>query len=296
MSPKTGLPERLENWNIETVRDLAARGVYESDLFDLKAMIPRDEHGKHRLRKACAAFANSRGGYLVFGVANDKSSSPERRVVGIDASIDFPGEFGNFPGRCEPAVPWEFRHPALAVDPTRVVHIVFIAPSWKAPHAVADGDGWVFPKRTSGGTEPMSYSEVRQMFLGYYEKRLKLQLLKAELNQLSEMSGRITLAQSEDSDSSSFLPTLELRVLETVLSDTYSITHSYPDFLSRIAQLRPLVQTLNAHIETCRTNVAVHPQGGQQFRMGQRLTIESLKPQVRNLAADVLVELEKILR
>jgi hypothetical protein len=292
----SGLPERLDSWTIETVRDLAARGVYEGDLFDLKVMVPRDEPGKHRIRKACAAFANSKGGYLVFGVSDVKASPPAGRVVGIDASIDFPAEFGNFPGKCEPAVLWESRRPAIAVDPTRVVHVVFIASSWKAPHAVKDGDGWVFPKRTSGGTEPMSYSEVQQMFLGYYEKRLKLQLLKAELNQLSEMSGRITLARSEDFDSASFLPTLELRVLETVLSDTYSITHSYPEFLSCIAQLRPLVQTLNAHIETCRTFVAVHPQFGQRFRMGHGQTIESLKPQVKNLASDALVELEKILR
>src|SRR2546425_11113138 len=97
----SGLPERLESWNIETVRDLVARGVYEGDLFDLKLMVPRDEGGKHRLRKACAAFANSRGGYLVFGVSDDKALAPVERVVGIDASIDFPGEFGNFPGKCE---------------------------------------------------------------------------------------------------------------------------------------------------------------------------------------------------
>jgi hypothetical protein len=290
-----GLPERLEDWTIETVRDLAARGVYESDLFDLKAMIPRDNAGKHRLRKTCAGFANSRGGHLVFGVSDEKKSLPAGRVVGIEVSIDFPGQFGDFPGSCEPPVGWEFRTPALPVDSGRVVHVVYIAQSWRAPHAVADGDGWVFPKRTSSGTEPMSYSEVQQMFLGYYEKRLKLQLLKAEFAQLAEMSDRVVLAPSEEPLSSSFLPTLELRVLETVLSDTYSITYAHPQFISRITQLRSTVQTLNAIIEASRTSVAVHPQSGQQFRIGHRLSIESLKPQVKNLANEALTELGKIL-
>jgi len=67
------VPDRLEDWTIKRVEQLAARGVYESDSFDLKEMLPArpDDSGKFRLKKACAAFANSAGGFLVFGVTND---------------------------------------------------------------------------------------------------------------------------------------------------------------------------------------------------------------------------------
>jgi schlafen family protein len=290
------LPERLEDWTIQNVQDLALRGVFESDTFDLKEMLPSDDDGKHRLRKACAAFANSRGGFLIFGVSADKKLGPAERIVGIAASVDFPGQFAGFPAKCEPPVYWDFRNPALPIDASRVIHVVFIPHSWKAPHAVAEGGGWIFPKRASGGTEPMSYSEVQQMFLGYYEKRLKLQLLRAELVQLAEASDRILPSQSEDEWSTSHLPTLELRVIETVLADTYSITHSCPQFLSCLVQLRPWVQSLNGYVDTIRTSVAVHPTAGQ-FRMATYApTVHSLKSQVRNLATQAVTELDKILK
>lgn len=292
------IPDRLGDWTIEHVRGLAMRGVYESDVFDLKAMLPQrgDENGKHRLRKSCAAFANTKGGFLVFGVSDDNTKPPVQRVVGIDASVNFPTEFGNFPASCEPTVEWEPRNPALAVGNVRLVHVVFIPQSWKAPHAVEDGDGWVFPKRTSKGTEPMSYAEVQQMFLGYYEKRLKLQLLRAELVQLAELSDRIGISSSEQAFVSSHLPTLDLQVIETVLSDTYSITHSHREFVNCIALLRPIVRSLNGYIDTIRMSVAVYPAGGQ-FRVNTYLsTVVALQSQLKNLATQAITELDKIFK
>jgi predicted HTH transcriptional regulator len=42
--------------------------------FDFKAMLPhsKDTEGKGRLRRDVAAFANSNGGFLVFGVKDNK--------------------------------------------------------------------------------------------------------------------------------------------------------------------------------------------------------------------------------
>jgi hypothetical protein len=142
----------------------------------------------------------------------------------------------------------------------------------------------------------MSYSEVQQMFLGYYEKRLKLQLLRAELVQLAGTSDRVFPSEKEDEWSTSHLPTLELRVIETILADTYSITHSYPQFLSCLDRLRPLVQSLNSYVDTIRTSVAVYPTGGQFRTTTYGPTVHILKSQVRNLATEAVGELDKILR
>jgi predicted HTH transcriptional regulator len=66
------LPDRLQDWTIRHVEQLVQRGVHENDQFDLKEMLPHpaDNAGKMRLKKTCAAFANSAGGYLIFGVAD----------------------------------------------------------------------------------------------------------------------------------------------------------------------------------------------------------------------------------
>ena len=47
------------------------------------------------------------------------------------------------------------------------------------------------PSGRTKGTEPMSNPEVQGMFLGYYEKRLKLQLLRAEPVQLVACQRRV---------------------------------------------------------------------------------------------------------
>jgi hypothetical protein len=178
--------------------------------------------------------------------------------------------------------------PALSLrGSNRLVHIVQISQSWKAPHAVADGDGWIFPKRTNNGTEPMSYSEVQAMFLGYYEKRLKLQLLRAELAQLSRAQTQIGLTESENRIYFSHLPTFELRVLETVLSDTYSVTHHYPSFVGNLEELRTKVRSLNSITETLRWAIAVYPDDG-------RRRIETYGSEIEKLANGAITEVDKI--
>lgn len=76
--------------------------MFESESLDYKEALPHpnDATGKDRLRHACCAFANSDGGFLVFGIANDKTKSPEDRLIGLDKNFDFPEQFGNYPRSC----------------------------------------------------------------------------------------------------------------------------------------------------------------------------------------------------
>ncbi len=103
----------------------------------------------------------------------------------------------------------------------------------------------------------MSYSEVQSMFLGYYEKRLKLQLLKAELDQISTDAEGMIIAPADNDGSLYGLPTIELRVLETILSDTYSITQSSGESLAAMAELRARARIVNNKVAVFRLEVAL---------------------------------------
>ena len=251
------IPETLDAWNIDDVQHLIDAGVYESDVFDFKEMLPdpRNDDAKFRLAKTCAAFANSGGGLLIFGVKDAGPSAD--RLVGVD-TVDFPAKFGNYPSNVSPSVDWNFRNPPLRLPSGRLVHVIHIPQSWKAPHAVEGNDqGLVSPKRTNKGNEVMSYSEVRSMYLGFYEKRLKLQLLKAEISQISSDATNMMVAP-EDNDGSVYnLPTIELRLLETVLSDTYSITQSSEEFISALNSLRAIARVLNNRVDVFRSQVVI---------------------------------------
>ena len=68
------IPQTLEDWTLESLTSLVERG-FESESFDLKERLPHpaSDKGKRRLRKEVAAFANSAGGFLIFGVADDRA-------------------------------------------------------------------------------------------------------------------------------------------------------------------------------------------------------------------------------
>lgn len=183
------LPKRLPDWTVQVALDLLRTGMFEQESFDFKETLPtaNDNRGKERLRRMCCAFANSEGGFLVFGISDDKTKRPEDRLIGLDNSLDFPEKFGNYPHTCSPSIYWAFQNPPLSLANGRVLHVVQIPKSWNGPHAQGSPDtGWRFVKRTNKGVEDMAIDEVRSAFLGYYEKKLKLQLLRSELISLQD--------------------------------------------------------------------------------------------------------------
>lgn len=242
------IPKTLDEWTVLAITDLLTKGTFESEEFDLKKMLPvaADADGKRRLRKACAAFANSQGGFLVFGISDDKKSAPNDRLVGIDPNLDFPERFGNFPKECVPSVEWTFRNPPIALSSGKVLHTVYVPRSWKAPHAVGSGnDGWDFPKQTNKGDEGMSMEEIRSAFLGFYEKRLGLQLLRGELTSLRNSASGASITALDEIESKYSLVTFDVRVIESLIGDTYSITATATDLIATLSELRQEVLVAN---------------------------------------------------
>jgi len=242
------VPSTLSEWTVEAILDLLIAGIHESEEFDFKESVPhaKDDSAKDRLRKSCAAFANSGGGFLVFGLADDRSMSPQDRFVGMDPTLDFPARFGDYPRYCAPSVYWRFRNPPLPVTSGRVIHVVEIPRSAKSPHAVGDANqGWMFPKRTNKGTEGMTIEEIRGAFLGFYEKRLRLQLLDAELSALEESAAAAYISNPEDVESKYSLVTLDIQTIESVVADTYPLTAGHTDLFLTLRELRLAVVVAN---------------------------------------------------
>lgn len=242
------IPKVLAEWSVDAIMGLMAAGIHESEEFDFKKMLPhsKDEDAKARLRAACCAFANGAGGYLVFGVDDDRTMKPANRLTGLDAAIDFPERFGNFPKLCSPSVHWTFQNPPISLASGSVIHIVHIPPSWKAPHGYGDAEqGWRFTKRTNKGTEGMSMEEVRSTFLGFYDKRLRLQLLEAELAALQESASGAFVSKPEEIEISYSLVTFSTQTIESVVADTYALTAGSGELLTALGQLRQAVIVAN---------------------------------------------------
>ncbi len=241
------IPKSLTEWSIPVITNLLVQGYYETEFFDFKEMLPhsKNEPEKTRLYKSCCAFANSSGGFLIFGVKDDRALSPKDRLVGIDQTRDLPELFGSYPKNCNPSIPWNFLNPPLPLGNGNVIHIFEIPRSWNAPHSFeVASNGRCFVKRTNKGNEPMSYEEIRMAFLQYYEKRLKLQLLQAELQNTRKHAEELLISAPLNQVKIG-LGEFSLTVIETVLADTYTILAGQQELLGHLGEIRNRCRVVN---------------------------------------------------
>jgi hypothetical protein len=239
------IPDNLDGWTLPVIESLLQQGVFESDRFDFKEMLPhaKDDVGKLRLAKTCAAFANSSGGFLVFGVKDDMGLTVSQRLAGLDPGEDLPGRFGSFPAIPEPSVAWNFRNPAIRLATGRLVHVVHIPASARRPHAIPDQGRWWFCKRTSKGTEAMSFEEVRDLFLDASRRRRELAWLRSKLEKILELQRTLSV---ESQDGRWTLDMLLSRFgpepMEPVLLSLFDLINAQPS----------LVSDLNDLVDCCR--------------------------------------------
>ena len=91
----------------------------------------------------------------------------------------------------------------------------------------------------------MTIEEIRTAFLSFYEKRLRLQLLDAELMALEESAQRAYIEEPDEIESKYSLITFETQTIEAVVADTYPLTAGHSELLATMRQLRQAVIVAN---------------------------------------------------
>ena len=240
------IPSTLNEWTLEKIREIADAGVIENDLFDLKADLQPADHQ----RKTVAAFANSAGGFLVFGVTN------ARLVEGV-ANVELARDFGNsLRDGIAPSVDFRFASSAHALPSGRLVYVVHVPRSTRGPHAVYVNNSWSFLKRTpSGSNDPMSYEEVRLAFQDTETRRTKLVLLSSELGHLRFLAQHLLNEVPENAPidglviDAAWATRYPTNVLDLLLGDAFSLVARTMDLWSALEALRAEVRHSNAMAE-----------------------------------------------
>lgn len=228
------LPATLQGWTLDAVRAVAELGINENDAFDFKADLQPADHQ----RKIVAAFANTRGGFLIFGV-NDT-----RTLEGV-TNAELPRDFG---GRLrtglEPSVEYQFA-PPLSLAGNRRIYVAEVPRSIRGPHSVRVNDMAVFLKRTpAGNNESMSYEEIRLAFQDTETRRAKLALLSSELAHIDWVAERLLAELPENLSTDGLVndwawmtryPTM---VIDTILGDAYSLVVDKTDLAVALTVVR----------------------------------------------------------
>ena len=238
------IPNSLDDWDYRLVENLVKDGLFETDKFDLKEDIPHksDRGCDERLEKSTCAFANTEGGYLLFGIKDDRSLSYKDRIVGIDSNRDFPREFGDKINNIEPHLYYTFRNPAISIpDTSNVIHVIKIDQSPERPHWTSKRE---FYFRTNKGNEPMSYQQVKDSFLGEEQRRQKLRLLFIELLANREQCPAM-ITDDEKAKEQYSLVTLDSGVLQSLLVDTYPMIIKNMELVRLLITIRERIRLMN---------------------------------------------------
>lgn len=190
------LPERLDEWKIETIKQILSSEDYERPEFEFKeALVQRGpddsaEDRRNRIRHCALAFANTLTGHLIFGVKDRENESELlKRLVGIE-----PGDhrvlFGELIKEAEPGVAFDTTPKLLPVPlhPGRGVLVVRIPHSPLRPHCLRG----VFHKRVhAGSVATMTRQEVLEAMLGTTDRLKRVALLRMELVAIRRVAGAL---------------------------------------------------------------------------------------------------------
>ncbi len=236
------IPAAVGEWSFDTTDKLAREGYLETDSYDFKTeLASRDPNHSKRLTATACAFANTRGGFIVFGV-KDLGSSDEDRVKGIAPDSDLAKDFGDKIRGASPNIHFDFSNPPIPLKGTdRVLFVVHIPPSADSPHITPEG---FFYYRTNEGNKLMSYEQIRDGFLRYEEKRTKIKLLYIELITI-EADAKSTVVTTPGSYS---LVSLDTSVLNSLLPDIYAMIQEDTELVKDLLQIRRMVSIMNNKI------------------------------------------------
>lgn len=275
-------PSRLEDWNITLVRELAGSDTSENDWYDLKVNL--QGQAEHQ-RKVVAAFANTQGGFLIFGVAND------RQVLGVQ-NPELPRDFGNkLTHGLNPSIAFRFSAPMSVPETTGSVWVCEVPRSQRAPHAVLLNDHWVFPRRTeSGSNVTLNVEEIRAAFEDSGQKRANLEFFRSELYRIRELAERQAGAAywgTRDFIGARY----NTARLEGVLPLIFSILSQNTWLVSHVDALRNSAQEADAWLSGVLPFVPLNE--WQHAELKRKVMDDAVR--VKNAAGNALAVLEKAL-
>jgi hypothetical protein len=247
LSAEELIPKKLEEWTYERIKVLVDNNVNESDIHDFKTDMPEGDG----LTVDCCAFANTKGGFIVLGI---RPKDMQIEIKGIENSSELRHRFGQ---KINAIPTTDFGLPKIINIPgsQKVLVIFYIPISPERPHIPTPVGKRVFWKRTNTGNEQMTYDEIRMNFQNYEERREKLKLLYLEL--LSNKQQLESMKVSEDSIEGSYsLVSLDSTIIDTLLSDVYSIIAKNSNLVNSLMDLRFEIRIINNKVKVYYTEIS----------------------------------------
>lgn len=156
----------LNEVDLNDLQLLVSNKVQEGSQLDYKLKLPEtNDKGKVDLLRDISAFANTSGGYLIYGI-KEKDGVADK-IIGVE-NLNFDNQKQYVENlvrtNIEPRlVGLEFHE--ITVDSSHTILIIKTPRSWNSPHVVSFVKHWRFYGRNSAGNYQMDVTQLKDSFI-----------------------------------------------------------------------------------------------------------------------------------
>jgi len=258
------IPKRLEDWAYDDIVRLAVSGRPEPERYDFKLTI-RSLEPKRATTLACG-FANTHGGFVIVGV--DQVGDHSWNAVGHAPDLAIATHL-NDKIKAEPHV--TVMGPRIIDKPgsNNKFYVFEIPKSTRRPHQ--DALTGVFWKRVADKSEPMSYSEVRELLLNYEEKREKLTRLLLEIRGKARHLARdlqhVLTPEIEPYNAGHY----STEIIDRVTFEAFSLLQDFPNIVAKLDELKLMLGNANVMKDMYMSREGAHDLEGARRLFGLRI-------------------------
>lgn len=158
--------KRIFEISADDIRGLLVAGVPEGKEVDYKQNLPAsDNEGKKEFLADVSSFANTTGGYLIFGIKEENLIPVDIcGLPNLNPDIDILRFENMIRDGIDPRIPGVAMR-AVQIDGSKYVLLIHVPRSFLQPHVVRFQNHWRFYARNSAGKYPLDVDEVRSAFL-----------------------------------------------------------------------------------------------------------------------------------
>lgn len=283
---------KLSDWSIDWIKQILDQNLHEGYLYDFKKELSSKDES---ISKAVASFANTVGGFIIFGIIDNKSAVGWERLHGVKDKDEFSKKLSD---RLAGAVPSIFFADPLFIvldndGKSYDIAIVKIESSAFKPHALVNNDGLLrFWNRNNQTAIAMTYPALVKSIEESTQLRNWLAALYLDTEYIDSFADQMVMPEADRETS---IPLVQIKSLvnSDQSSQIISIIPNDVSLVKTIWELRNKIDIVNSYRDMMVQRRSLPLSNAKIENKNDNDRLASIIPSIKQLTSDIREHLIK---